>query len=122
MKKTFLLAVSCFIVMTSCSTENMQTVAQENQTEEAVNNFKRAIIIVNNSKDLPVTDEKLNAEYQSFQMSEQRKDLLMPAAKHLIKSTGIKDEQIERTTNGDKTKIILWAMEIFQDNYKKSSL
>lgn len=122
MKKTFLLAAACFIVMTSCSNENMQTVAQENQTEEAVNNFKRAITTVNNSKDLPVTDEKLNPEYQSFQMSEQRKDLLMPAAKHLIKSTGIKDEQIERTTNGDKTKIILWAMEIFQDNYKKSSL
>ncbi|MCS3531863.1 hypothetical protein [Chryseobacterium sp. JUb7] len=122
MKKTFFLAIACFIITTSCNNESIQTVNQENQTAEAVQNFKRAIITVNNSKDLPVTDGKLNTEYQSFQMSEQRKDILLPAAKHLIKSTGVKEEQIEKATKGDKTKTILWAMEIFQNNYKNASL
>ncbi|UZT99594.1 hypothetical protein ODZ84_08535 [Chryseobacterium fluminis] len=122
MKKTLFSAVACLVIVTSCNNESIQTVAQENNTAEAVQNFKRAIITVNNSKDLPVTDGKLNSEYQSFQMSEQRKDILLPAAKHLIKSTGIKDEQIEKTTNGDKTTTILWAMEIFRNNYKNSSL
>lgn len=122
MKKTFLLAIACFIFLTSCSNESIATTAQENQKTEAVQNFKRAITAVNTSKDLPQSEEKQNPEYQFPQLSEKRKDILLPAAKSLIKSTGVKDEQIEKNTHGDKTKIILWAMQIFQDNYTNSSL
>ncbi|SFN10348.1 hypothetical protein SAMN05421594_1034 [Chryseobacterium oleae] len=122
MKKTFLFAIAGFCFLASCNNESMATTAQENQKTEAVQNFKRAITAVNTSKDLPQSEEKQNPEYQFPQLSEKRKDILLPAAKSLIKSTGVKDEQIEKNTHGDKTKIILWAMEIFQDNYTNSSL
>ncbi|MEN4762379.1 MULTISPECIES: hypothetical protein [unclassified Chryseobacterium] len=121
MKKTFLLAISCF-VMSSCNNESIPTMSQENQTTEAIQNFKRAIVTANNSKNLPITEESRSKEFQYLQMSDARKDLILPAAKHLIKSTGIKEEQIERTTKGDKAKIILWAMEIFRNDYKNTSL
>ncbi|MFP3592665.1 hypothetical protein [Chryseobacterium sp. SIMBA_038] len=122
MKKTFLLAIACFFVMTSCNNESIPAVAQENQTAEAVQNFKRAVITFNNAKDLPMFAERRDKKSPFPEMSEQRKDILVPAAKHLIKSTGIKDEQIEKATNGDKAKIIAWAMEVFQNNYSNSSL
>jgi len=122
MKKTFLFAIACSFFLASCNNESIPTVAQETEKTEAVQNFKRAITTVNTSKDLPLSEEKQSSEYQFPQLSEKRKDILLPAAKSLIKSTGIKDEQIEKTTHGDKTKIILWAMEIFQDNYTNSSL
>ncbi len=122
MKKTFLFAFACFVVATSCNNESIPTVAQENQTTEAVQNFKRAIIEMNNSKDLPIVKEKRRKGSSFPEMSEQRQDILVPAAKHLIKSTGVKEEEIEKTTSGDKGKIIAWAMEIFQNNYKNSSL
>ncbi|MEN4762381.1 MULTISPECIES: hypothetical protein [unclassified Chryseobacterium] len=122
MKKTFLFAFACFVVATSCNNESIPTVAQENQTTEAVQNFKRAIIEMNNSKDLPIVKEKRRKGSSFPEMGEQRQDILVPAAKHLIKSTGVKEEEIEKTTSGDKGKIIAWAMEIFQNNYKNSSL
>ncbi|MDQ0067464.1 hypothetical protein [Chryseobacterium lathyri] len=122
MKKTFLFAIACTFFLTSCNNESIPTVAQESLKTDAVQNFKRAITTMNTSKDLPMSEEKQNSEYQFPQLSEKRKDILLPAAKSLIKSTGIKDEQIEKTTHGDKTKIILWAMEIFHDNYTNSSL
>ncbi|MCS3531861.1 hypothetical protein [Chryseobacterium sp. JUb7] len=121
MKKTFLFAVACFFAMTSCSNESIPAMAQENQTAEAVQNFKKAIITFNNAKDIPMFEKKRkNVPFP--EMSEQRKDILLPAAKDLIKSTGIKEEQIEKTTHGDKAKMIAWAMEIFQDSYPNSSL
>ncbi|MCT2561483.1 hypothetical protein [Chryseobacterium herbae] len=122
MKKTFLFAIAGFFFLTSCNNESIPTAAHDNQKTTAVENFKRAITTVNTSKDLPLSEEKQSSEYQFPQLSEKRKDILLPAAKSLIKSTGIKDEQIEKATHGDKTKIILWAMEIFQDNYTNSSL
>ncbi|AZA51770.1 hypothetical protein [Chryseobacterium sp. G0201] len=122
MKKTFLFAAACFLFLTSCNNESIPTMAQENQTAEAVQNFKRAVITFNNNKDLPMFEERRNKKAPFPEMSEQRKDILVPAAKHLIKSTGIKDEQIEKVTNGDKAKIIAWAMEVFQNNYSNSSL
>jgi hypothetical protein len=122
MKKTFLFAVACFFFLTSCNNESIPTVAQENLKSKAIQNFKRAITTVNTSKDLPMSEEKQNPEYTFPQLSEKRKDILIPAATSLIKSTGITESQIEKNTHGDKTKIILWAMEIFQDNYTNSSL
>ncbi|PIF46969.1 hypothetical protein CLU96_4015 [Chryseobacterium sp. 52] len=122
MKRTFFLLMASFALLTSCNNESIPTVAQENLKTEAVQNFKRAITTVNNSKDLPQSEERQSSDYQFPQLSEKRKDILVPAAKSLIKSTGVKDEQIEKATNGDKTKIILWAMEIFQENYTNSSL
>jgi hypothetical protein len=122
MKKTFLFAIACSLFLTSCNNESIPTVTQENQRTEAAQNFKRAITTMNTSKNLPMSDEKQSTEYQFPQLSEKRKDTLLPAARSLIKSTGIKDEQIEKATHGDKTKIILWAMEIFQDHYTNSSL
>lgn len=121
MKKTFLFAVICFFVMTSCSNESIPVAAQENLTAEAVQNFKKAIITFNNAKDLPMFEKKTK-NLQFPEMSEQRKEILLPAARQLIKSTGIKEEQIEKTTNGNKSKIIVWAMEIFQNNYPNFSL
>lgn len=122
MKRTFFLLMASFALLTSCNNESIPTVTQENLKTEAVQNFKRAITTVNNSKDLPQSEERQSSGYQFPQLSEKRKDILVPAAKSLIKSTGVKDEQIEKATNGDKTKIILWAMEIFQENYTNSSL
>lgn len=122
MKKTFLFAIASFLFLTSCNNETIPVAAQDNLKTEAVQNFKRAITTINTSKNLPLSEEKQNSEYQFPQLSEKRKDILLPAAKSLIKSTGVKDEQIEKATQGDKTKIILWAMEIFQDNYTYSSL
>ncbi|KXH85370.1 hypothetical protein [Chryseobacterium kwangjuense] len=122
MKKTFLFAIASIFFLTSCNNESIPAAAQDSQKTEAVQNFKRAITTVNTSKNLPLSEEKQNSEYQFPQLSEKRKDILLPAAKSLIKSTGVKDEQIEKATQGDKTKIILWAMEIFQDNYTNSSL
>lgn len=122
MKKTFLFAIACFLFIISCNNESIPAISQENQTSQAVQNFKRALIEMNSSKSLPMTELKKSNEYQYPQLSEQRKDLIMPAAKSLILSTGVKEEQIAKKTNGDKTKIIIWAMQIFQDHYNTPSL
>ncbi|MBL1219938.1 hypothetical protein JET18_03760 [Chryseobacterium sp. L7] len=121
MKKTFLFAIACFFFLTSCNNESIPAAAQDSLKTEAIQNFKRAITTVNTSKNLPLSEEKQNPEYPFPQLSEKRKDILVPAAKSLIKSTGVKEEEIEKATQGDKTKIILWAMEIFHDNYTNSS-
>lgn len=120
MKRTFLLLMAIFTLLTSCNNESIPTISQENQKTEAIQNFKRALISLNKPENLPTAEEKRASDFP--QLNERRKDLLVPAAKGLIKSTGVKDEQIQKNTNGDKAILIKWAMNIFRDNYNNSSL
>ncbi|MFP3597499.1 hypothetical protein [Chryseobacterium sp. SIMBA_029] len=114
MKKAFLLMAACSLFLVSCSNENIPVLSQENQKNEAVQNFKQALTHLNNPENLPTEEEKRSPEFP--EMSERRLDILYPAAKGLIKSTGVKDDELKKATNGDKKATLKWALEIFRDS------
>lgn len=113
MKKT-LIAAAFVMILASCSNENTAVLTQENQKTEAVNNFKKALISFNKPDNQTTEAEKQAKEYP--EMSERKLDILYPAAKGLIKSTGVKEEEMQRATNGDKKATLKWALEILNDH------
>lgn len=113
MKRTFLLAAICCVMASSCSNESMQLSAQENQKTEAIQNFKKALKNLNSPENLPSDEEKRSPGYP--EVNERRLSLLYSAAKGLIQSTGVKENEIQTATNGDKKATVQWALDILRD-------
>lgn len=113
MKKT-LVAAAFVLILASCSNENTAVLSQENQKTEAVNNFRQALISFNKPENQTTEQEKQAKGFP--EMSDRKLEILYPAAKGLIKATGVKDEEIVRTTNNDKKATLKWALEILNDH------
>ncbi|WP_415325439.1 hypothetical protein [Chryseobacterium sp. MMS23-Vi53] len=117
MKKTILIVAGA-LVIASCSNENLAITSQESSKTEAMKDFAKAMKTMTNPRNQATPEEKRMKSYP--ELSERRKDLLIPSAKELIKSEGISDAEIEEKTDGNKGAIINWALNIYFD-YKKTN-
>lgn len=116
MKKTILLFSISLLSFTSCANEsNLATNVTPQVTKpEAVQKFNEAIKKVAMLKETVPSMPRMSAE-----LSDSKKDMLIPAAKELIASTGISSSEIERQTNNDRERILKWAVEIYGEYNKK---
>ncbi len=116
MKKTVLLFSISLLSIISCANEStLATTATPQLTKpEAVSKFNAAIKKVAMIKDPAPSMPKTSAE-----LSDEKKDMLIPAAKELIASTGVSSAEIERQTNNDREKILKWAVQVYGEYNKK---
>ncbi|MEN4759696.1 hypothetical protein ABEG63_05085 [Chryseobacterium sp. C39-AII1] len=116
MKKTVLLFSISVLSIISCANEStLATTATPQLTKpEAVSKFNAAIKKVAMIKDPAPSMPKTSAE-----LSDEKKDMLIPAAKELIASTGVSSAEIERQTNNDREKILKWAVQVYGEYNKK---
>ncbi|WP_267403577.1 MULTISPECIES: hypothetical protein [unclassified Chryseobacterium] len=116
MKKTVLLFSISVLSIISCANEStLATTATPQLTKpEAVSKFNAAIKKVAMIKDPAPSMPKTSAE-----LSDEKKDMLIPSAKELIASTGVSSAEIERQTNNDREKILKWAVQVYGEYNKK---
>lgn len=106
------------IGLSSCTTnENVAATSKQEMKPEAMKRFEQSLKDLLKPENRPTEEERKNST--SMQLSDRRKDLLLPAAKDLIKSTGISDAQLSRETGNDRDKILNWGMKIYNENYAK---
>src|ERR1700750_2182062 len=92
----------------SCSTESTAVVTPvDAKKSKEIVNFEKSIKSLSLPQNLPTEEEKRNQ--QSLELSDRRKDILIPSALELIKSTGTSDQEITKVTQGDRDKILTWA-------------
>lgn len=108
----------------SCTNESAAstTVAQASQSE-AVGKFNAEIRKVAMMKEPNPSQTRASAE-----LSDEKKDLLIPVAKELIASSGVSMAEIERQTANDRERILKWAVKVYGDynrqmnqNYKSQN-
>lgn len=109
-KNTFLIALLT-LVLTSCNNERIAFETIENMQTPEMSNFQKAFRSLGELKNRP-TAEEIKAQ-SSPELSDRRKDILLPSSKELIISSGVTYDEMLRKTNGDKAKIINWAREIY---------
>ncbi|WBV61607.1 hypothetical protein PFY12_05650 [Chryseobacterium camelliae] len=110
MKKHLLLSAFIMLGLTSCSNERTAMESVENTQTTEMTNFNKALRSLNEPKNRPTAEER---KQNSLELSDSRKELLVPASKDLILSTGITEKEMIHQTGGDKTKIIDWASKIY---------
>lgn len=108
----------------SCTNESAAstTTAQVNQSE-AIARFNAEIRKVAMMKEPNPEKPRTSPE-----LSDEKKDLLIPVAKELIASSGVSMAEIERQTVNDREKILKWAVKVYGDynrhmnqNYKSQN-
>ncbi|MCW3170551.1 hypothetical protein OMO38_18640 [Chryseobacterium sp. 09-1422] len=110
MKKLLLLTVFATVVLTSCSVEDNMITTSENMKSTEMINFRKAIKTLGDSGNRITEEEK-----QSNQLSDKRKEALVPASKDLILSTGITESELMSRTRGNSGSIIVWAYKIYMN-------
>lgn len=115
MKKAILLLSIPLLSIISCTNETLATNGNnpEISKPEAVQRFNTAMKTVVLEKE-PASVSRTN----SMELSDYKKDKLIPAAKELIASTGVSAREIERQTGGDREKILTWAVQVYGDYNK----
>lgn len=99
----------------SCTNESAASTAAVQVTQsEAIGRFNAEIRKVAMMKDPNPENPGTSAE-----LSDEKKDLLIPAAKNLIASSGVTMAEIERQTANDREKILKWAVKIYGDYNKQ---
>lgn len=103
----------------SCSTESTAVVSPVDAKKSGeIINFEKSIKSLTLPENLPTAEEKRNQK--SIELSDRRKDLLIPSALELIKSTGASDREITNQTQGDRDKILTWAVKIYNEKLNKT--
>lgn len=97
----------------SCSTESSTINTMGTTKSEEVLNFEKSIKSLSKPENRETPEELRNKK--SIELSDRRKDILIPSALELIKSTGVKDREIKETTQGDRDKILTWAVKIYNE-------
>lgn len=95
----------------SCGTESTTVNNIESLKTPQMENFSKAMRSLGNPENRPTEEER---RQPGNELSDRRKQVLLPAAKDLIKSQGFTDEQIQDKTKGDVSAILVWAIEIHQ--------
>jgi len=106
----------------SCSTESSTLNPMNTRKSEEVLNFEKSIKSLSKPENRETPEELKNRK--SLELSDRRKDILIPSAIELIKSTGVKEKEISKTTQGDRDKILTWAVKIYNtklDQINKNS-
>ncbi|SFN02166.1 hypothetical protein SAMN05421594_0420 [Chryseobacterium oleae] len=103
----------------SCSTESTAVVTPvDAKKSKEITNFEKSIKSLSLPQNLPTEEEKRNQ--QSLELSDRRKDILIPSALELIKSTGTSDQEVKKITQGDRDKILTWAVKIYNEKNNKT--
>lgn len=110
MKNKLLYAV-LIAACVSCSTETSIPNPIEVTKSEEVLNFEKSIKSLSKPENRETLEEERNRK--SLELSDRRKDILIPSALQLIKSTGVKDAEIAKNTQGERNKILTWAVKIY---------
>ncbi|KMQ67868.1 hypothetical protein ACM39_11035 [Chryseobacterium sp. FH2] len=108
--KKHLLASFIVLSLTSCSNEKTAIDNVENMKTTEMKSFNKALRSLGEPKNRPNEEER---RQNSLELSDRRKEILVPASKDLILSTGVSEKELMRQTGGDKTKIIVWANKIY---------
>ncbi len=116
MKKHLLLSAFTILGLTSCSNERTAIDNAESMKTTEMANFNKALRSLNEPKNRPTAEERKG---NSLELSDSRKEILIPASKDLILSTGVSEKEMMRQTGGDKTKIIVWANKIYFEKNKQ---
>ena len=95
--------------LVSCSNEQSVINTAESMKTPELENFDKAFKSLGDPKNQPTEEEKRR---NSVDLSDRRKEIILPASKALITSTGISDAEMNNKTGGDKNKIIAWALDI----------
>lgn len=119
MKKTILLLSIPLFSIFSCTNESLATTTATSEISkpEAIQKFNKAMKIVVMEKEPPSAQRTISTE-----LSDYKKDKLLPAAKELIVSTGVSMREIERQTGGDREKILTWAVQVYGDYNQQINL
>lgn len=110
MRNTLLYATMLALFF-SCSTENSVAPPINPAKDEYVQNFEKSIKSLSKPENRETPEELQNK--RSLELSDRRKDILIPSALALIRSTGVKEEEISKTTQGDRDKILTWAVKVY---------
>ncbi|KMQ67870.1 hypothetical protein ACM39_11045 [Chryseobacterium sp. FH2] len=113
MKKHLLLSAFVILGLLSCANEGNAVNTLENMKTPEMQALDKAFKSLGDPKNRATEEEKRSG---STELSDRRKELLVPASKALILSTGVSEKEMITKTGGDITKIIVWAVEI---NLKK---
>jgi hypothetical protein len=95
----------------SCTTESSTINPMSTTKSEEVLNFEKSIKSLESPENRETPEEMKNRK--SLELSDRRKDILIPSAIELIKSTGVKEKEISKTTQGDRDKILTWAVKVY---------
>ncbi|MBT2623612.1 hypothetical protein [Chryseobacterium sp. ISL-6] len=112
MKKSFIMGSLILAFLASCNNEQLAIVSYEAGKSPDVVNFEKAIKSLGNSENKETPEEKMQRG-NSSELNNRRKDLLIPSALGLIKSTGATESKIRKETQGDRDKILVWAVKIY---------
>jgi hypothetical protein len=107
-KLLYAIVMATFI---SCSTESSTINPMSTTKSEEVLNFENAIKSLSDPKNAETAEEMRT--HKPLELSERRKEMLIPSAIELIKSSGVKDKEISEATQGDKEKTLRWAMKVY---------
>lgn len=113
MKKHLLLSAFILLGLASCTNEATLVNTAENMKTPEMQALDKAFKSLGDPKNRATAEELKSG---SAELSDRRKELLVPASKALIVSTGVSEAEITKQTGGDITKIIVWAVKI---NLKK---
>lgn len=115
--KTKLFYAILIATFVSCSTENSIVNPIEVTKSSEVLNFEKSIKSLSKPENRETPEELRNKT--SLELNDRRKDILIPSALELIKSTGAKDKEIADNTQGDRDKILNWAVKIYNEKLNK---
>lgn len=117
MKKITIAVLVAAVTLMSCNTERTAADSLYNPKAAEILNFEKAIMSLSRPENRSTEEERRSQK--SLELSDRRKDLLIPSAVQLITSTGVSEKHVMKTTNGDRDAILTWAVKIY--NAKKNT-
>lgn len=118
--KSKLLYAIMLAMFISCNTESTALNMSEQKKSEEILNFEKSIKSLSLPENRATPEEIRNQK--SLELSDRRKDILIPSAIQLIKSTGVTDKEFTQATQGDRDKILTWAVKIYNEKINKINL
>ena len=112
MKKTNFIYSLLLFGLLSCNTENTTVNNFESMKTPAMEKFSKAFRSLGDPENRPNDEEKRSV---GLELSDRRKQILLPSAIELLQSEGFTDEQIREKTKGDNSSILVWAIQVYQE-------
>lgn len=120
MKKAFIIGSIILTSLTACNNEHLVGNSFEANKSPAVVNFEKAIKSLGSSQNRETIEEQ-QLRGTSTELSDRRKEILIPSALELIKSTGARESEIRKETGYNRDKILTWAVKIYNQKLNKLS-
>lgn len=103
--------------LVSCATETSVPNPIEITKSKEILDFEKSIKSLSNPENRETPEEIRNKK--SLELNDRRKNILIPSALELIKSTGPNEKEIANTTKGDRDKILTWSVKIYNEKLSK---